>query len=152
MSNNNIQNGIPPSSSIEISNESLVNYSFTEAEVNITETQPADEVTTESVAEVTAQPPEAPVVQNGVSTPIVTPSPAPVNKSWASLFSAKSNGITSDVVNNSQTKAFSETTSNKVMDDVPLCPIKNPKKNVFIDPDCYRMGGNHFGCILPIIS
>lgn len=87
--------------------------------------------------------PQSPaVVQNGFKT-ATSPS---VGKSWASLFNhsnntSQQNGFSNNAdVNVEKTKPVVE---NKVADIV--CPIKHPKKSSqFIDPDCYRMGGELF--------
>ncbi|CAG9761546.1 unnamed protein product [Ceutorhynchus assimilis] len=51
-------------------------------------------------------------------------------KSWASLFTPKDSPELNGIKIFPQIK---ESNNNE-------CPIKNPKKNQFIDPDCYRMG------------
>ncbi|XP_050311738.1 ubiquitin carboxyl-terminal hydrolase 10 [Anthonomus grandis grandis] len=57
------------------------------------------------------------------------------NKTWASLFNAKGTGG-SEI--NGLGKGFPELV--KETNNNEACPIKNPKRNSFVDPDCYRMG------------
>ncbi|XP_030746503.1 ubiquitin carboxyl-terminal hydrolase 10 [Sitophilus oryzae] len=59
-------------------------------------------------------------------------------KSWASLFTPKKD----DTLNGSQINGITRPTFEAVTKEPNLtsCPIKNPRKNCFVDPDCYRMG------------
>lgn len=57
-------------------------------------------------------------------------------KSWASLFTPKG-GSGGAMVNG----AASASCPGNLLKAAECCPIKNPRKNHFIDPDCYRMGG-----------
>lgn len=61
-------------------------------------------------------------------------------KSWASLFTPKE-GSASPEVNGAAKPAFSEAVNKESNNNEVTCPIKNPRRNHFIDPDCYRMGG-----------
>ncbi|KAF7271049.1 ubiquitin specific protease 10 [Rhynchophorus ferrugineus] len=58
-------------------------------------------------------------------------------KSWASLFTPKEGTVHNHQVNGI-TKATTEAVNKE--NNEALCPIKNPKRNDFVDPDCYRMG------------
>ncbi|XP_066148534.1 ubiquitin carboxyl-terminal hydrolase 10-B [Euwallacea fornicatus] len=59
-------------------------------------------------------------------------------KSWASLFESKGTKSTPQV--NGVTKSAFNGTVNKGSSSNASCPIKNPKRSHFVDPDCYRMG------------
>ncbi|ERL87470.1 ubiquitin carboxyl-terminal hydrolase 10 [Dendroctonus ponderosae] len=86
-----------------------------------------------SSAEATVEAPQsAPLEEKSVSTP----NQASGAKSWASLFTPKG-GSASAMVNGTSASASSAA---KQLKTVESCPIKNPRKNHFIDPDCYRMG------------
>lgn len=86
------------------------------------------------------------VIENGIKSNSVKESISnlsPANKSWASLFTSNksNNDINNQTLDTGAEKPIMGQAANKEFNNnEPFCPIKDPRKTQFIDPDCYRMG------------